>query len=97
MLVLPVQEHAMMKEKELGNTCYIYQKYHRVHTNIIRSFNIFGPGMYLNDYRVMSNFAYKLLNDLPLNIYGDGKQTRTFCYISDAIEGFMRVFIWQER
>ena len=80
--------------KRVGETlCYIYKNYHNVHTSIIRPFNIFGPGMQKNDYRVMSNFANNFLNNEPLKVYGTGKQTRTFCYISDGIEGFLRVIL----
>jgi len=46
-----------------------------------------------DDYRVMANFANNFLNDQPLNVYGDGNQTRTFCYITDGIEGFLRTII----
>ena len=77
--------------KRVGETmCYIYQNYFDVHTNIIRPFNIYGPGMKKDDYRVMANFASNFLNNKPLNVYGNGNQTRTFCYISDGIEGFIR-------
>jgi len=80
--------------KRVGETlCYIYQNYFDVHTNIIRPFNIYGPGMHQNDYRVMSNFANNFLKEIPLKVYGHGKQTRTFCYISDGIEGFLRVIL----
>ena len=81
--------------KRVGETlCYIYQNYFDVHTNIIRPFNIYGPGMHQNDYRVMSNFANNFLKEKPLSVYGHGKQTRTFCYISDGIEGFLRVILF---
>ena len=84
--------------KRVGETlCYIYQNYYDVHTNIIRPFNIYGPGMYQNDYRVMSNFANNFLIEKPLRVYGHGKQTRTFCYISDGIEGFLRVILLGKR
>lgn len=81
--------------KRTGETiCYIYQNYHNVHTNIIRPFNIYGPGMKKNDYRVMANFADNIINDRPIKVYGDGNQTRTFCYISDGIEGFLRTILF---
>ena len=80
--------------KRLGETlCYVYENYHDVHTNIIRPFNIYGPGMKKNDYRVMSNFTNNFLNNQPLKVYGKGDQTRTFCYVSDGIEGFLRVIL----
>jgi len=80
------------ESKRLGETfCYIYSKYFNVHTNIIRPFNVYGPGMKQNDYRIFPNFMSNLLNSKELQIYGSGKQTRTYCYITDAMEGFLRV------
>ena len=80
------------ESKRLGETlCWIYSNYHKVHTNIIRPFNIYGPGMKQNDYRIFPNFASNSLNNKKLNVYGKGNQTRTYCYISDAIEGFLKV------
>ena len=80
------------ESKRLGETlCYIYHEYFGVHTNVIRPFNIYGPGMQENDYRVLPNFASRIQQDLPLNVYGAGTQTRTFCYINDAIYGFLLV------
>ncbi len=80
------------ESKRLGETlCYIYNNYYKLHTNIIRPFNIYGPGMGQKDYRIFPNFLSNLLNNKKLNIYGTGNQTRTYCYISDAIEGFLRV------
>ncbi len=80
------------ESKRLGETlCYIYNNYYNLHTNIIRPFNIYGPGMGQKDYRIFPNFISNILNNKKLNIYGSGNQTRTYCYISDAIEGFIRV------
>ena len=80
------------ESKRLGETlCWIYSNYYKVHTNIIRPFNIYGPGMKQNDYRIFPNFASNSLSKKKLNVYGKGSQTRTYCYISDAIEGFLRV------
>ena len=80
--------------KRLGETlCYIYNNSFNVNVNIIRPFNIYGPGMQQNDYRVLPNFASKIKSNLPLNIYGSGIQTRTFCYITDAIVGFFKVIL----
>lgn len=79
--------------KRLGETlCYIYHQYFGVHTNIIRPFNIFGPGMTERDYRVLPNFGRCIKRGDDLTIYGTGQQTRTFCYITDALNGFLRVF-----
>ena len=80
------------ESKRLGETlCYIYSNYFNVHTNIIRPFNIYGPGMSQNDYRIFPNFISNILQNKPIEIYGSGNQTRTYCYITDAIEGFLRV------
>ena len=80
--------------KRVGETyCYIFHDYFGVHTNIIRPFNVYGPGMQRTDYRVMPNFAAQIAADKPLMIYGDGRQTRTFCYVADAMIGFMRVLL----
>ncbi len=62
-------------------------------TNIIRPFNVYGPGMQEMDYRVLPNFASRIKSGGPLHIYGDGTQTRTFCYITDALTGFFRFFL----
>ncbi len=80
------------ESKRLGETyCYIYNNYFNIHTNIIRPFNVYGPGMKQNDYRIFPNFISDILSKKQLKIYGSGNQTRTYCYITDAIEGFLRV------
>ena len=80
------------ESKRLGETlCYIYNNYYKLHTNIIRPFNIYGPGMGQNDYRIFPNFISNILNNKELKIYGTGNQTRTYCYITDAVNGFLRV------
>ena len=80
------------ESKRLGETlCWIYNNYYQVTANVIRPFNVFGPGMQPTDYRVLPNFAWSIRNNTPLNIYGTGFQTRTFCYINDAIDGFLKV------
>ena len=82
------------ESKRLGETlCYIYHTTMGVSTNTIRPFNVYGPGMQETDYRVLPNFASRIKGDKPLNIYGLGSQTRTFCYITDAIVGFMLVIL----
>jgi len=82
------------ESKRLGETlCYIYSHYDNVHTNIIRPFNVYGPGMQEIDYRVMPNFASRIKSNMPLTVYGDGSQTRTYCYITDAIVGFLSVLV----
>jgi len=80
------------ESKRLGETlCYIYNNYYKIHTNIIRPFNIYGPGMGQYDYRIFPNFISNILNNKKIRIYGSGNQTRTYCYVTDAIEGFIRV------
>lgn len=71
----------------------IYVEQHGVHATIIRPFNIYGPGMQATDYRVLPNFAARIALGEPLEVYGDGKQTRTYCYVADAIGGFLRVLL----
>ena len=72
---------------------YIHNEYHNLHTNIIRPFNVYGPGMQKTDYRVMPNFAFNAKEKQPLEVYGTGNQTRTYCYITDAIVGFCKVIL----
>ncbi len=62
-----------------------------INTNIVRIFNTYGPNMDPNDGRVVSNFIVQALKEEPITIMGDGNQTRSFCYVDDLIEGFMRV------
>jgi dTDP-glucose 4,6-dehydratase len=69
-----------------------YHRYHRLETRIVRIFNTYGPRMRARDGRVVSNFIVQALKGEPLTIYGDGSQTRSFCYVSDLIEGIYRLF-----
>ena len=74
--------------------------YHRaqgVDTRIVRIFNTYGPRMRPGDGRVVSNFIVQALRGEPLSMYGDGSQTRSFCYVSDEVEGIYRLFLSQER
>jgi len=66
-----------------------YQRYHRVDTHLVRIFNTYGPRLQANDGRVISNLMMQALRGEPLTIYGDGSQTRSFCYCSDLIEGIV--------
>jgi dTDP-glucose 4,6-dehydratase len=68
-----------------------YRRYHKVETQIVRIFNTYGPRMQLNDGRVVPNFMKQALRGEDLTVYGDGKQTRSFCYVSDEIDGFIRM------
>jgi dTDP-glucose 4,6-dehydratase len=69
-----------------------YHRYHGLETRIVRIFNTYGPRMRARDGRVVSNFIVQALRGEPLTIYGDGSQTRSFCYVSDLIEGIYRLF-----
>jgi len=69
-----------------------YHRYHGLDTRIVRIFNTYGPRMRPNDGRVVSNFISQALRGEPLTIYGDGSQTRSFCYVDDLIEGIVRLF-----
>ena len=68
-----------------------YHRAHRVDTRIIRIFNTYGPRMRLDDGRVLPNFMGQALRGEPLTIYGDGSQTRSFCYVDDLVEGIVRL------
>lgn len=67
-----------------------YRRQHSVATKIVRIFNTYGPNMHPNDGRVVSNFINQALNGNPITIYGDGSQTRSFCFVEDLIEGLIR-------
>ncbi len=69
-----------------------YHRYHRLDTRIVRIFNTYGPRMRPHDGRVVSNFIVQALRGDPLTVYGDGSQTRSFCYVDDLIEGIMLLF-----
>lgn len=86
------------ESKRLGETlCYIYNNKYNLDINIIRPFNVYGPGMKQKDYRIFPNFISNILNNKKINIYGTGKQTRTYCYVTDAIEGFIRVLCYGKK
>lgn len=69
-----------------------YHRYHGVDTRIVRIFNTYGPRMRPRDGRVVSNFIVQALNGEPITIYGDGSQTRSFCFVEDEVEGIYRLF-----
>jgi dTDP-glucose 4,6-dehydratase len=73
-----------------------YQRYHGVETRIVRIFNTYGPHMRLRDGRVVPNFIQQALRGEPLTVYGDGMQTRSFCYVDDLIEGIYRLLLSNE-
>jgi len=68
-----------------------YHRYKGVNTHLVRIFNTYGPRLHPSDGRVISNFVMQALRGEPLTIYGDGQQTRSFCYVSDLIEGILRL------
>jgi UDP-glucuronate decarboxylase len=71
--------------------CFIYKQQFGVAARIGRIFNTYGPGMGLRDGRVVINFIAQALSDQPLTVYGDGTQTRSFCYVDDLIDAIMRI------
>jgi UDP-glucuronate decarboxylase len=82
------------ESKRLGETLVrIYHTHFGVKGTIVRPFNVYGPGMQKLDYRVLPNFAAKMLSGEPVSVYGTGEQTRTFCYVTDAIVGFLNVLV----
>lgn len=80
--------------KRVGETLtYVFHTKFGTSTTIIRPFNVYGPGMQETDYRVLPNFAARIKAHQPLHVYGNGNQTRTFCYITDAMVGFLLVIL----
>lgn len=81
------------ESKRLGETLVtIYRERHQVPATIVRLFNVFGPGAQ-NDRRVIPMFTYEAFNGRTIPVHGDGQQTRTFCYTTDAIAGFLKVLL----
>jgi UDP-glucuronate decarboxylase len=82
------------ESKRLGETMSMTY-YHRfqIPVKAVRPFNIYGPGMKTDDYRVIPNFLMRALTNRPLPIHGSGDQTRTFCYVTDAVTGFFKVLL----
>lgn len=73
-----------------------YHRYHGLQTRIVRIFNTYGPRMRLNDGRVLPTFIHQALKGEPLSIFGDGSQTRSFCYVDDLIDGIYRLLLSDE-
>jgi UDP-glucuronate decarboxylase len=73
-----------------------YARQYGVASRIVRIFNTYGPRMHENDGRVVSNFVLQALRNQPITVYGEGQQTRSFCYVSDLLEGFVRLLATQE-
>jgi UDP-glucuronate decarboxylase len=91
--VNPIGPRACYDEgKRCAETLFFdYHRQHKVEIKVARIFNTYGPRMAPNDGRVVSNFIVHALKGLPITIYGDGSQTRSFCYVDDLIEGFVRL------
>jgi UDP-glucuronate decarboxylase len=68
-----------------------YYRQHKLRIKVVRIFNTFGPRMHPNDGRVVSNFIIQALRNEPITVFGDGSQTRSFCYVDDMIDGFIRL------
>lgn len=73
-----------------------YHRFHDIDTRVVRIFNTYGPRMHINDGRVVPNFIKQALQGESLTIYGDGQQTRSFCYVDDLIEGIYRLLLSDE-
>ncbi len=71
--------------------CFAYLRQNNTNVKVMRIFNTYGPRMFPNDGRVVSNFILKALNNDPLSIYGNGSQTRSFCYVNDLVEGMIKL------
>lgn len=71
--------------------CFDYHREHKVDIRVVRIFNTYGPRMHPNDGRVVSNFIVQALQNKPLTIYGNGLQTRSFCYVDDLVEGLIKM------
>jgi len=83
------------ESKRFGETmCYLFHQQYNMPVSIARPFNNYGPGMKLNDQRVPADFAKAILNNEDIVIYSSGSPTRTFCYVADAVTGYMKVMIY---
>ena len=75
---------------------FAYRRTHKVDTRVVRIFNTYGPRMNINDGRVVPNFIDQALKGKPVTVYGDGKQSRSFCYVSDEADGILRLLFSKE-
>jgi UDP-glucuronate decarboxylase len=91
--VNPIGQRSCYDEgKRCAETLFFdYYRQHRLRIKVARIFNTYGPRMHPQDGRVVSNFIVQALTNQPITLYGDGKQTRSFCYVSDLIEAFVRL------
>jgi len=86
------------ESKRLAETLmYEYNKCYGINTKIVRIFNTYGPYMDEKDGRIVTNFLYKILRDESVEIYGDGEQTRSFCYVDDMVSGLIKMMSSEER
>jgi UDP-glucuronate decarboxylase len=76
--------------------CFDYKRQHGLDVRVIRIFNTYGPNMSIGDGRVVSNFIVQALKGEPISIYGHGKQSRSFCYVSDLVEGIYKTLVLKE-
>jgi UDP-glucuronate decarboxylase len=90
--VNPIGERSCYDEgKRCAETLFFdYHRQHKLRIKVARIFNTYGPNMHPNDGRVVSNFIMQALQGKPITIFGDGSQTRSFCYVDDLIEAFVR-------
>jgi UDP-glucuronate decarboxylase len=91
--VNPIGERSCYDEgKRCAETLFFdYHRQHKLRIKVARIFNTYGPNMHPNDGRVVSNFIMQALRGQPITLFGDGSQTRSFCYVDDLIEGFLRL------
>ena len=91
--VNPIGQRSCYDEgKRCAETLFFdYNRQHKLRIKVARIFNTYGPNMHPNDGRVVSNFIMQALQNKPITIYGDGSQTRSFCYVDDLIEAFVRL------
>jgi UDP-glucuronate decarboxylase len=96
--VNPIGERSCYDEgKRCAETLFFdYRRQHNLNIRIARIFNTYGPGMHIDDGRVVSNFIVQALQNRPITIYGNGEQTRSFCYVDDMIEAFVRLMAAQD-
>ena len=80
-------------KRVIETLCHVYHERYGVNTKIVRPFNVFGPPLFKNDYRVIPHFISCALAGKPLTVYGDGHQTRTFCYVTDFVVGAVKVLL----
>ncbi len=84
----PATTRASGRRRRCSSTTH---RQHQVRIKVVRIFNTYGPRMHPNDGRVVSNFIVQALRGEPITLYGDGSQTRAFCFVSDLVEGFLRL------